>query len=250
MTERWKQKFDFYMGRLSDGEPCLITLDLAAEEHTPLASHPQRANVRITMQSPDQDGLRSREEADALFALEDKLVEGIAKLDAIYIGRIVTGGITDCVFYLPDETDPAKLAKVADSVRGEYELECTLDSDPDWSLFHNFMWPNPYQMEIIQNRQILQQLAQRGDDPTTPRQVEHFLYFTDTGAAQAAREKLTGLGFKIPEPKSQDSRYLLQLSREEALADGRIDDVVCEILDVVLEHDGYYDGWGCEVSKT
>jgi hypothetical protein len=43
-----------------------------------------------------------------------------------------------------------------------------------------------------------------------------------------------------------DERWALQFHRDDALADGRPDDFVAEILDIILPLGGRYDGWGAE----
>ena len=45
-------------------------------------------------------------------------------------------------------------------------------------------------------------------------------------------------------PPDEGLQWSLSFQRSDSLAEGRVDDVCIEILDVLLEHDGYYDGWG------
>src|SRR5438105_2613950 len=101
MPANWTEEFDAYLVQVQ-GAPGVITVDLGAARHAPLASHGVRAQVRVKMVRPRPDGLRSDEESKALFALEDRLVETAGRTrDAIYVGRVVTHGICDFFFYVP-----------------------------------------------------------------------------------------------------------------------------------------------------
>lgn len=109
---RWEPRFDFYFSA-REGWPSSTFVDLAARKHAPLSSHPVALRARGVMREPRPDGLRSAEEAPALFAFEDRLEARLAKsLDAILVARSVTQGRTDFLFYLPASTtlEPAPAA--------------------------------------------------------------------------------------------------------------------------------------------
>jgi hypothetical protein len=103
--------------------------------------------------------------------------------------------------------------------------------------------------------------------------VDHFALFETEEAAKKAAAALEAKGFRIDglglaedededldasgvddEPSDEDviedeeeegaPEWHLAFSREDALADGRPDEFVGEVLDVVHEHGGAYDGWG------
>ncbi|HVV87403.1 MAG TPA: DUF695 domain-containing protein [Kofleriaceae bacterium] len=48
------------------------------------------------------------------------------------------------------------------------------------------------------------------------------------------------------EDDPDEERWALQFHRDDVLADGRPDEFVAEILDIILPLDGTYDGWGAE----
>jgi hypothetical protein len=52
------------------------------------------------------------------------------------------------------------------------------------------------------------------------------------------------------EDGDDEERWSLQFHRDDALADGRPDEFVSEILDVILPLGGSYDGWGAEHRKA
>jgi len=62
--------FEFYEARL-EHDRLVVLVDLNASEHAPVPSHPYRLEILVPMLEPRSDGLRSNEEAPALFALEE-----------------------------------------------------------------------------------------------------------------------------------------------------------------------------------
>src|SRR3954470_10511083 len=103
MTALWQENFDFYEGAAKTGR-AFVSIDLAASAHVPLASHPVRLQFRVKMLKPREDGLRSAEEADALFALEDQVIEALhTRHEAIFVARLVAYGFSEFFLYVPEK---------------------------------------------------------------------------------------------------------------------------------------------------
>jgi Family of unknown function (DUF695)/Regulator of ribonuclease activity B len=255
LDKPWEEDFDFYFSESMKAR-LVITVDLGAVELAPLATHPLRLQARITMQTPRADGLRQLGEADALFDLEDRLVERLGVvLPLLYVGRLVAVGDVTLVWYAPRtaEAQLEELTEAVMSVRGDYEVHLSLDRDPKWGFFDDFLFPDVYNLQVMLNRRRLMTLLEHGDDGALVRELEHLAYFESEDRALEATRKLALAGFHadspLPEDRPSESPgvdlgWALWFGREDSLADGRIDDVCVEILDVILACEGYYDGWG------
>jgi hypothetical protein len=248
----WDSDFDFYVGHMDDA-PCAVMLDLGALRAAPLLSHPVRLQIRVQMLRPRPSGLRSDEEADALFALEDRVVAAMAAAaEAIYVGRTVAQGYTELYFYVPVERraaadDPP--AAVGDT--GPYRLEWLIEDDPAWERYRE-LYPNVYALQTIMNRRLVAAMEQEGDQLDVPRLVDHVVFFPTEREARAAATELQGRGFRVDPlepPEGPDAGWRLELHREERCDDDRPDAFVFEVLDVVVPHEGDYDGWGSPVQK-
>ncbi|MGV3619168.1 MAG: DUF695 domain-containing protein [Archangium sp.] len=249
MSKRWTENFDFYEARATKGR-ALVSLDLAAAEHSPVESHPLRVQVRVKMLAPREDGLRSSEEADALFALEDTLVAAAhEKLDAIYVARAVAYGYSEFYFYVPAARQSAVPALLWDAA--PYAFEWQAESDPSWERYEQ-LFPDKFSYQHMMNRRVLQQLEAAGDDLKRTREVDHFAYFPSEAQAKAAGELLTKAGFRVDEPGKPETEgydWSLGFHRDDSLAEGEADELVDEVLELLEPHDGDYDGWGCGVQK-
>jgi hypothetical protein len=246
----WEQDFDFYVVRV-DEHPMFVFLDLNAIRHAPLASHPNRFHVRLKMKQPDRHGLRSSEEKPALDILEDTLAEALtSELGMIPVGRVMTRGLMDFVFYASDAavSDRPRLRKRVDVVLGGYTAQLKDEPDAPWAFYRKFLYPDPYSLQFIWNRRLLAQREAAGDDIRAARPVDHAAYFKSAPAAQQAADGLTQAGFKVaPIDDTMAGQWSIRFTRTDALADDRIDDVVKEVLDLIIPLEGAYDGWGAVV---
>ncbi len=244
MTEPWQPNFAFYLSRVDD-HPASFVIDLNAE---PQASHPVRLQLRVPLLTPRADGLRDATELDAMGAIEDRLAE-VAKtrLDGLYVGRVVSQGATEFFFYVP-----RRVERAAD-VFGDltpYSLQFLCEDDPEWELYSDCLFPDPYALQAIMNRALIEQLTEAQDVLTTARTIDHFAYFESLEQAQAAATALTAQGFTTDEiDRRADGKFGLKFHRDDRLDEGQPDAFVATVLDIILPLDGDYDGWGCPVVK-
>ncbi len=195
-----------------------------AAPHAPLASHPIQLAVRVTMKAPRPDGLRSREESGALFALEDALVSALVTRGFLFVA-------------------------------GDYtlEMELELEEDPEWSAYSDWLYPPELQGHLMSNQNLLEVLAKQGDRSEVARGVDHLAYSPDPDKASRAAAQLAKQGFKVapvraPEPPAM--QWGLPFTREDSLAEGRADAVTVEILEALQAHEGDYGGRGCTTVTT
>lgn len=249
----WTPRFDFYIATL-DGDPAAIALDMGAADHAPIPTHRRRLAVRIAMKQPRPDGLRSRDELPALSNIEDRICDAIAyEVEGWMVGRVVYRGNTDVFFYAPapQPEDDQRLAECIERNCGDYEVATNWTDDEGWSFYFEFLWPDRATMQTMANRRVLQQLEEAGDDPTRSRTIDHFAFFDDEKICTRSAVVLRGRGFVVDPPQERDDgSWSLQFHRDDVLADSRIDAVTTEILELIAEDDGAYDGWGCPVQTT
>jgi regulator of RNase E activity RraB len=246
----WTPRFDFYLTTL-DGDPAAIALDLGAADHAPVRTHPRRLLVRLAMKQPRPDGLQSSDESKSLATVEDRLAETIAyRLEGWMVGRVVYRGNMDIFFYAPPATDEdaTPLAESIERSCGDYEVATNWAGDASWEFYFDFLFPDRATMQTMSNRAVLAQLEEAGDDPAIVRAIDHYAYFESRRIATKIAEALRGRGFVVDAPaEREDGSFSLHFVREDSLAQGRIDEVTTEILGLLGEDDGAYDGWGCPV---
>ena len=251
----WEPDFDIYE-RSDEDLRVVLLVDLAAH---PVESHPHRLEVRVPLQRPREDGLRDTSELEEFSACEDKLVSAVQeRLSGLYLGRFTAGGSSTFLFHLPAEQ--AAAADILGDLVGDlgpYAIEWQAEHDPEWELWGMAFEPDPFEHQQIFNRRLLKVFKDGGDDGTTPRQVDHLAFFEAEANARAAAAELGEKGFAIDGLDQDDGDeddaagegaepgpWRVAFSREDPLAGGRADEFTAEILDILLTHQGVYDGWG------
>jgi regulator of RNase E activity RraB len=256
MPPPWNPQFEFYEALL-DEDRLILLVDLAAAQRAPMASHSLRLHVRVKMSFPQPDGLRSQEEATAMFDLEDRLVPSLELgLESIFLGRFVARGFTTFVFMIPPERGAA-VADVLSSL-GEsspYHPTWLTESDPSWRFYWDFLFPDTFSHQRIMNRRVLRQLEERGDRMDLPREVKHWVHLPSREACDRATGALAELGYQVDSPHApgedaHPKHWTLPFCKHHALDDGEVDEATWEILQIVGPLRGSYDGWGAPVVRA
>lgn len=248
----WEPDFDVYFA-LVDGAPASFMIDLGAASHVPVETHDTRLQVRVTMKIAREDGLRDGEELEPLGELEDAIAAWLEdQYDAIYVGHLISEGAVHIVAYAPADRvgEPEDLLDGFDA--GDYELGWLVESDPEWGMYVEFMFPDVYAMQVIQNRRLMTARAEHGDDPSLVHAVDHAAHFASKEQGEAAAKDLEAAGFAIDglEYEEEHSSWTLSFQRDERL-DGEGPDQFCvEILDMLEPHEGDYSGWGAMILRS
>lgn len=241
MTDDW----DFYFLRVDD-KPASIYVDLGAHGFAPNPKLPHMAYVRLRMREPRSDGLSSREEFDALVAVEDALKAALVDPETDYVGRCTTNSCRDFFFYVAHPGTWA--SRVAACMRsfGGYLYEADTREEPDWSSYFSYLYPSDADRQTIENRRVCEALERNGDKLSEAREIDHWAYFPDAESLKAYVAEATQLGFEvraISVPDEAHRSYCARLWRSDIPAFNAIDDVTLPLFDLAAKHGGEYDGW-------
>lgn len=94
-----------------------------------------------------------------------------------------------------------------------------------------------------------EQRAELNDVLSEPRDVEHFIYFKRRANAEAAADALVADGFAV-ELGRRGFRTVIKAVRADALTDEAVAQFLREVITVVEQHHGDYDGWGATVEAA
>ncbi|MDL2267770.1 DUF695 domain-containing protein [Desulfovibrio sp. OttesenSCG-928-G15] len=187
--------WDTYLCRVDD-KPAQILLDLDLIGRAPLKEYPVLGYISISMQDPDEDGFPKQEEFELFSGVEEFLVDVLtAKDSAVYAGSCTTDGRFDMFFYMRFVGGWANILENAMRDYEQLEWETGLQEDPDWTSYRAFLYPDDQAMLEIQNRRVLEQLSEIGDDLSSPRMIDHFAGFPTRELALAFAEAVEEEGF-------------------------------------------------------
>ena len=227
-----------------DGSPAAFVVDLEQEPRKVLSS---RIVVAIPMRDPTEDGLRSEDEMGTLDRVQEVIT---GRLQEAYAAELVgfydLNGATTLVFYARPKMTPAAVAKTIGDI-GPYTVDVHVAPDPEWRFYIDVLFPDAYALQGIWNRALIDELESHGDTLEEPRDVDHLVTFPSRPQAEKAAKELQAAHFHLDgvDPDDEEKgRFAVTFHRSETLEGDKANHFSAEILDIVLPHDGEYDGWG------
>jgi hypothetical protein len=251
LSDEW----DFYFARVNDAVSSIF-VDLGIRPDVPIEKRPWLLWVWVEMQSARPDGLSSSDEAPALQAIGESLDAMLSvSCGAQLVGRVTGAGRREFYFYA---TEPGELdAAAANAMKAfeTYRYETGSSFQPDWDQYVNLLYPSESNLERMQNRRLLEALAEQGDVHEAPRKVDHWLYFADEAARATCRDTLVAIEFTLEdETRSEEPDdplpYVLVMSRVDPVDSHTINGITLELARLAAENGGSYDGWGCDAMKA
>ena len=246
------QNWDFFICRI-EGAPASIRSNLALIEVAPLEGLSQRLQFYIKMQNPRPDGLSSNEEYPILCDIEDALGDKAEAIGAILAGVVKSEGFLELWFYTQNAEALAKTCEDALQTFEGYQSGYNIAEDPEWEDYFDFLYPDEFSYQTMQNRKVLMQLEKNGDKMEVPREIDHFIYFKEAAQQQAFAKEAEAKGFKVRfnddefvedrKAEGKEYPYMVEATREDSPLD--IDDIVWDLLELASPFEGDYDGWGC-----
>lgn len=238
-----------------DGKPASISVDLALEETAPLEEKAQLFELVVGCLTADEDGFPTQEkEWEVLGQIEDALVsELMDNLKAVFVGKTLHDGKRSFYFYSSHE---ALLDVFAANVMQQfpgYTYNANTQRDDDWSLYFDFLYPEPTVMQTIQNGRLIRHMQEQGDQSHIPRKISHVLYFTNEDQQENFLKEAAALGYgvedKIIEENTPYAPYKLLVSKVSLANEESINEASLALWTLAEEFDGQYDGWEAGLIK-
>jgi hypothetical protein len=251
LSDEW----DFYFARVNDAVSSIF-VDLGIRPDVPVEKRPWLLWVQVEMQSARPDGLSSGDEAPVLQAIGESLDAMLsASCGAQLVGRITGAGRREFYFYAAEPGDLDGATANAMKAFETYKYDTGSSYQPDWDQYLNLLYPSESNLERMQNRRLLEALAEQGDVHEAPRKVDHWMYFADEAARTRCRDTLLAIEFAVEdETKSDDAEdplpYVLVMSRVDPVDSHTINGITLELARLAAENGGSYDGWGCDAMKA
>jgi len=242
-------QWNFYFGRV-DGALASTFVNLSLIDRAPVPGFADCVFVSLTLRSPRDDGLSSKQEFDALTVIEDRLSQVIASQGGLFAGRVTHAGRRDFFAYFKEAQSSKRALLKFQAEFAHYQMDIGARTDPAWQIYSDYLYPNAFALQHIRNRDVLMALQRNGDASGQPRKIDHFAYFPDLDAAQGFAHAAREVGFTIADigqTAGETDEVLVQFHRNDAPHD--IDQVTDAIIGALQGAVGRYDGWGCDVQR-
>lgn len=231
-----------------------IIVDLGIIKIAPILDKPNVVWVSILMQKPQEDGFSSNEESKVLDEMEDNLIDNIIhKHNAVYIGRLTSDGNRALYFYFGDNSLYDQTISQSMVNYPSYEYDYGTKEDKNWDGYFDFLYPMPDQLQMIMNARVIRNLENSGDNLTSERMVDHWVYFKNDTDTKNYISEVEKLNFKVMSSNIKDTtsefKHQINIGRTDNVDYDSVNDYVLDLWELANKHNGSYDGWGCPVMK-
>jgi regulator of RNase E activity RraB len=249
LSDEW----DFYFARVNDAVSSIF-VDLGIREDVPIETRPWLLWVWVVLQAPKPDGLATNEEGRVLHEIGEALDSLVsATCGAQLVGRITGTRRREFYFYAAEPGELTHSVAAAMKAFPHYKYETGSTFQPEWEQYLT-LYPSDTNLERMQNRRMLESLAEQGDVHELPRKIEHWLHFGDEPSRAACRETLQAIDFTvedegISETEDEDMPFALVVSRVDSVDTHTINGITLELARLAGEYCARYDGWECPVIR-
>ena len=248
MDSDYQPDWTYYLSTVNEKIGSIST-DLNLSTIAPMQGQEYVVLVSIKMLNPLENGLSNKEDSEELWAIEDKIIEALqkSKMPFTFAGRLTTDGLRDFYIYGDDTALLEKHITAAMVSFPTYDFTLENKKDEAWSSYFDFLYPLPIQMEVIQNRRVVEQLEKGGDDLTRAREVIHYIYFKTQNELDQYEIFVNELGFKTLNKGNTESsseyEFFISISRIDKVDYDEINTYPLELWEKASELNGEYDGW-------
>ncbi len=170
------------------------------------------------------------------------------KKNGIYVGCKIVGSWHEIYFYL--KSVKGIEGKIRDILSNfDYTFESNAVKDKSWKFYEIELLPNEYQQHHIQNRQIIDELIDAGDEITIKREIEHYIVFDTSSLRDKFYNILQEHSLSCKEMFDDDDAYNISLAQMQTLD---FDDM-CKFTDNLVklsnQFHARYIGWNTRLVK-
>lgn len=228
----------------------LISVDQKACDTAMEQQYIWRVWAVASLQAPTPDGLPMDAESQMLDFSIQELAQNIPEDgETLFLGYIIHAGQFAAIFH---SRNAAVLGKPPASPLATSRYEWSIYTAEDSS--HEFvrlkLLPTPKEKRRIQDREILDALAQAHDQAHVPRPITFYGLFKSKQDADSASNELDNHGFRTGNasemPGKSGFKWSLSFTKSAPTEPQIIDEISAAAHDTCVNYGGHYDGWSCE----
>jgi regulator of RNase E activity RraB len=229
-----------------DEVPTTIVVRHSLGKVAPLPRFPYACVIHLGMSSTATEGAFSAEHKTQLDEIGDALLEVVDNAGiGVSVGRVLEGQACDYYFYLREPVEEAVFQGV---LKGwpTFSARIRVKKDTGWRLYKDLLFPTPGELVAGETQERIDQLLERGDNVTIPREIVHYLEFDNEDDLKPFVAVVQKMGFKISEKVHRQGDLVgLDISKMDAPA--KMTEVSLALHHVAEQHHGTYAAWACNI---
>jgi uncharacterized protein (TIGR01619 family) len=242
-NESYEEDWAVYFSTVGENQIGSILVDLGFNNISPIEPKFNLITITTFMNNPTEDGLSSAEESSILNEIEDYFIDLIvSKYNAVYPGRLKYDSKILSYFYCEKKDEFEKTFTEIESQYPNHRFEYNVKEEKDWRAYFEVLYPSPFEMQVIGNGKVIENLEKHDDKLEKERQVDHWIYFKSESDRENFLSAIEGNSFG-------ESPFSLQISRIDKVDYESINEYVMYLWEKTQEFNGDYDGWETFIVK-
>lgn len=234
-----------YFARM-EGSPISIAVDLALRTQAPMAEKPAAYTVAVALREPDEHGMTGEHEYRALQSIEEELAGALEPRGIIEVGRVTGRGMRTFHYYGPLVDDASEIVAEVMGFHSEYRYRALSASDPTWSIYSAYLYPDEHQLAFANDMKALQALLDAGDDFERERPIEHTIRFDDSEKREVFARAMAGHGYEIAVDEDAGA---VRCIKSDTIDPFKITEMRTALTTLAEEFGGFYSGWTTMVQR-
>ena len=220
----------------------LVHMDL--EQNAPFSELPYLIEyTQAIFECPDSN-YPTLEEERAVDEVSMGIQEALTKEFLVeHAGRFFYQCNAKDYFYVNDTLGVSKILQSGFRIKSTFKVLY----DPEWNVFLNFIYPDKYLIQTMNNRVVIEELQNAPDfDLNAKHELKHHAAFSDEFDRKKFRTFLLELNFKIIDEyrvKGEHLQYRISFTRKDQLDLTRLSNITLRLDQRAKALLGRYDGW-------
>lgn len=244
---------EHYIQHHENEPPVRVDIDLSLADELPLIGRPLLLWVFVKLKNPDASGMCTDEECGRLWQMREAIKIALNEhAGARFSGSRICEGWFELFFYARSGKGLTAVVGKALEPFGDYAFDTGSSRDEKFEHYEEELYPDAMMLHQIQNRHIIEELRDAGDDLELEREVEHYLFFQLPAQADRAVGQLEAHGYLLKAAVEQDGAYCHGriVVREQKVTEEAMMDSVSELLETVYSEHGIYEGWSTVLARV
>lgn len=242
-ADRW----EVYIARFQSGLGS-VTVDMDLQPKAPFKNHPYVLEVVVKSKDCDKRGFPSNEELSKLQTLSDSTEAWLSNNKLGFLAGTYTAHCYRHHYFYVNDSAKAQEG-VEQLLKQQFSaLRPMADTRADSTskTYLHFLYPDQDMQDFIEDQKVVQQLQLNGDSLTTPRQVDHLLYFLTKDDREKFSNYAKSEDFKIVSTdynKKWNLPYELRIAKVQPVTIESISKTTKPLREMARKLKGSYDGW-------
>jgi uncharacterized protein (TIGR01619 family) len=248
-----KEEWQNYMATYEQNKPGSVTLRMDLINSAPLLDYEYVLVTGVNFETTSKDGFPDSDQTfTILHGLEDEVLNLVSKTsNSILVGSFMYNSQRLQYFYLTDTIE------IRNELNAFYNSKSrngyvNIKVDQEWNYYREFLYPSQETLNYMGDESVVRNLMKAGDDLSTSRRVDHWIYFKDKSSMKLFEKEVSKVEFIVGSSgknKKSELPFVMNIWRIDKVDLGSIYPITNKLRMLAKKMNGEYDGWETVVVK-